>query len=90
MQGAATQAMPLCIVEERQRRGCPPAAAPLGLRPAAKCKRYSLTGPKLLDRQGDSQSLPIPGVWQCAARRLQSRSGHSWSALISDPKLTRL
>jgi len=29
MQGAATQAMPLCIVEERQRRRCPPAAAPL-------------------------------------------------------------
>ncbi|MGA2264226.1 MAG: hypothetical protein ABSH28_22680, partial [Acidobacteriota bacterium] len=25
MQGAATQAMPLCIVEERQRRRCPPA-----------------------------------------------------------------
>ena len=33
MQGAATQAMPSCIVEERQRRRCPPAAAPLGLRP---------------------------------------------------------
>jgi hypothetical protein len=75
MQGAATQAMPLCIVEERQRRRCPPAAAPLwaearrpagcvarslhttpgmlvaralpaGLRASAKCKRYSLTGPK--------------------------------------------
>jgi len=29
MQGAATQAMPVCIVEERQRRRCPPAAAPL-------------------------------------------------------------
>ena len=29
MQGAATQAMSLHIVEERQRRRCPPAAAPL-------------------------------------------------------------
>jgi len=29
MQGAATQAMPVCIVEERQRSRCPPAAAPL-------------------------------------------------------------
>ena len=29
MQGAATQAMPLRIVEERQRSRCPPAAAPL-------------------------------------------------------------
>jgi len=31
MQGAATQAMPVCIVEERQRRRCPAAAAPRGL-----------------------------------------------------------
>ena len=30
MRGAATQAMPVCIVEERQRSRCPPAAAPLG------------------------------------------------------------
>ena len=29
MQGAATQAMSVYIVEERQRRRCPPAAAPL-------------------------------------------------------------
>ena len=29
MRGAATQAMPLSIVEERQRSRCPPAAAPL-------------------------------------------------------------
>jgi len=29
MQGVATQAMPLCIVEERQRSRCPPAATPL-------------------------------------------------------------
>ena len=34
MQGAATQAMSMHIVEERERRRCPPAAAPLGLRPA--------------------------------------------------------
>ncbi|PYU93556.1 MAG: hypothetical protein DMG08_09820, partial [Acidobacteria bacterium] len=29
MRGAATQAMPVCIVEERQQSRCPPAAAPL-------------------------------------------------------------
>ena len=62
MRGAATQAMPVRIVEERQRSRCPPAglvarslyttsgmlvarASPAGLGPAAKCKRYSLTGP---------------------------------------------
>ena len=74
MRGAATQAMSVCIVEERQRSRCPPAAAPLRAAarrpagfvarslhttrvcsslaprqrawgPAAKCKRYSLTGP---------------------------------------------
>jgi hypothetical protein len=32
MQGSATQAMPVCILEERQRRRCPLAAAPRGLR----------------------------------------------------------
>jgi hypothetical protein len=31
------------IVEERQRRGCPPAAAGLGA--AAECKCYSVAGP---------------------------------------------
>ena len=36
MRGAATQAMSVCIVEERQRRRCPPAAAPLWLRPAGQ------------------------------------------------------
>src|SRR5437773_2200627 len=33
MRGAATQAMPVCIVEERQQSRCPP-ARPSGLRPA--------------------------------------------------------
>jgi len=33
MQGAATQSMPLCIVEERQRSRCRPPPRPLGLRP---------------------------------------------------------
>src|SRR5437660_3862941 len=50
MRGAATQAMPVCIVEERQQSRCPPAAAPLraaARRPAAKCTLYFLTGPKL-------------------------------------------
>ena len=48
MRGDATQAMPVCLVEERQRSRCPPGAAPLqrAWGPAAKCKRYSLTGPK--------------------------------------------
>jgi hypothetical protein len=32
MQGAATQPMPVCIVEKRPRSGCPPTAAPRGLR----------------------------------------------------------
>jgi len=36
MQGAATQAMSMHIVEERQRSRCPPAAAPL--RAAARSK----------------------------------------------------
>jgi hypothetical protein len=31
MQGAATQAMPLRIVEERQRSRCPPQPRPVGL-----------------------------------------------------------
>jgi len=41
MRGAATQAMSLYIVEERQRSRCPPAAAPFqaaARRPAAKCQ----------------------------------------------------
>jgi len=45
MRGAATQAMPVCIVEERQQSRCPPAAAPLraaARRPAAKCTPYFL------------------------------------------------
>src|SRR5207247_6626292 len=50
MRGAATQATPVCIVEERQQSRSPPAAAPLraaARRPAAKCTPYFLTGPKL-------------------------------------------
>ena len=74
MLGGATQAMPVCIVEERQQADGPSPPRPVGLRPpgplalllapyislricsslapsqrawgpAAKCKRYSLTGP---------------------------------------------
>jgi hypothetical protein len=62
MQGAATQAMPVRIVEERQRRGCPPAAAPLraaALGAAAKCKRYSLTGPKFKEKYYIFQMLQV-------------------------------
>src|SRR5437867_1239572 len=46
MRGAATQAMPVCIVEERQQSRCPPAAAPLG----ASSKMYTLfpDGPLVL------------------------------------------
>jgi hypothetical protein len=38
MQGAATQAVPVRIVEEQQRSRCPPAAAP----PGASSKVYRL------------------------------------------------
>ena len=58
MRGASPQAMPVCIVEERQQSRCPSAAAPLraaARRPAAKCKRYSLTGPN----------------WSCGLRQLK-------------------
>ena len=47
MRGAATQAMPWCIVEERQRSRCPPAAAPLraaARRPAGFVARSSPAG----------------------------------------------
>ena len=50
MRGAATQAMPLRIVEERQRSRCPPAAAPLraaARRPAGFVARSSHTAPVL-------------------------------------------
>ena len=43
MRGAATQAMPLSIVEERQRSRCPPAAAPL--RAAVRRHAGSLLAP---------------------------------------------
>ena len=44
MRGAATQAMPVCIVEERQQSRCPPAAAPLraAARRPAGCVARSL------------------------------------------------
>src|SRR5947208_14833307 len=51
MRGAATQAMPLCIVEERQQSRCPPAAAPLraaARRPAGGVARSLHTAPGML------------------------------------------
>src|SRR5439155_4141905 len=51
MQGAATQSMPLRIAEERQRRRCPPAAAPLraaARRPAGCVARSLHTAPGML------------------------------------------
>ena len=44
MRGAATQALPLSTVEERQQSGCPPAAAPLraAVRRHAGCVARSL------------------------------------------------
>ncbi len=73
MKGAATQAMSVYIVEERQRSRCAPAAAPLraaARRPAAKCKRYSWTGPKigriwgaqLQTRLRGCRALLVPGA----------------------------
>ena len=49
MQDAATQAMPLRIVEERQRSRCSPAAAP-------KCIGYFMTDPKYRNVCGFDQS----------------------------------
>ena len=51
MQGAATQAMSVYIVEERQRSRCPPAAAPLraaARRPAGFVARSLHTTPGML------------------------------------------
>jgi len=51
MRGAATQAMSVCIVEERQRSRCPPAAAPLraaARRPAGFVARSLHTTPGVL------------------------------------------
>src|SRR5436190_2561123 len=51
MRGAATQAMPVCIVEERQQSRCPPAAAPLRAaapRPAGGVGRSLHTAPGML------------------------------------------
>src|SRR5881409_1731392 len=48
MRGAATQATPVCIVEERQQSRCPPAAAPLraaARRPAGGVARSLHTAP---------------------------------------------
>ena len=52
MQGAATQAMSLHIVEERQRSRCPPAAAPSSdflvmIQLGTKMPNYSCASPKL-------------------------------------------
>src|SRR5436305_15011432 len=51
MRGAATQAMPVCIVEERQQNRCPPAAAHLraaARRPAGGVDRSLNTAPGML------------------------------------------
>ena len=51
MRGAATQAMLVCIVEERQQSRCPPAAAPLraaARRPAGCVARSLHTAPGML------------------------------------------
>src|SRR5436190_737765 len=51
MRGAATQPMPVCIVEERQQSRCPPAAAPLraaARRPAGGVARSLHTAPGML------------------------------------------
>jgi len=53
MRGAATQAMSVYIVEERQRSRCPPAAAPFqaaARRPAGFVARSSHTTPGIARR----------------------------------------
>jgi hypothetical protein len=68
MQGAATQAMPWCIVEERQRSRCPPAAAPLraaARRPAGfvarslQTKEYARRSRRASRPGGQQQSVNV-------------------------------
>ena len=60
MQGAATQAMPLRIVEERQRRRCPHAAAPL----RAVVRRPAGSVARSLHTRGYAASLaPCRRAW---------------------------
>jgi hypothetical protein len=68
MQGAATQAMPLSIVEERQRSRCLPAAAPLwaaARRPAGfvarslHTKEYARRSRRVSEPGGQQQSVNV-------------------------------
>jgi hypothetical protein len=68
MQGAATQAMSLRIVEERQRSRCPPAAAPLraaARRPAGfvahslQTKEYARRSRRAIGPGGQQQSVNV-------------------------------
>jgi len=68
MRGAATQAMSVHIVEERQRSRCPPAAAPLRAvagRPAGFVARSSHTTPGIARR---SRRASGPGGLQQNAK----------------------
>ena len=64
MRGAATQAMPVCIVEERQRRRCPP-PRPSGLRPAGPLA--VLLAPYIPQRVCSSLA-PCQRAWEPAAK----------------------
>jgi hypothetical protein len=60
MQGAATQAMPVCIVEERQRSRCPLAAALLrasAREPTGFVARFSRTTPRIARRSRFASGL---------------------------------
>src|SRR5438552_14595515 len=68
MRGAATQAMPVCIVEERQQSRCPPAAAPLraaARRPAGGVARSLHTAPA---HRVCSSLAPCQRAWGPAAK----------------------
>ena len=74
MRGAATQAMPLCIVEERQQSRCPPAAAPLraaARRPAGFVARSSRTAPGIVRR---SRLASGPGGQQQSVQVISSQT----------------
>src|SRR6059036_3598534 len=89
MRGAATQAMPVCIVEERQQSRCPPAAAPLraaARRPAGGVARSLHTAPAERGTHLTPRAFPrILGAWTFAVSTLAPSYWNgfkSWSAGI--------
>ena len=64
MRGAATQAMPLSIVEERQRSRCPPGAAPL----RAAVRRHAGCVARSLHTRGMLVARALPACLGTAAK----------------------